>query len=945
MLRFPILLVAAVSAFAQQYSVSTVAGGAPPATPVAALNTSIGQPRKLAVSGTNLYFSSGNSVFKLDASGTLTLIAGNSRPGFSGDGGPAVNAQLNAPQGVALDSAGNVYIADSLNNRVRKVDTKGIITTFAGNGTVNPPGFWGDTGPATAASLHLPTGLAVDTAGNVYIAVSADNTVRLVTTDGVINIFAGAGYQGYYGDYAADSTTGTAVVTNVGTAVKAGLTNPQDVAIGPNSTILIADAGNGAIRSVTLTKTSIGPAGTISTISGSGSIGLSGDGTAIGLAMLAPFSVAADSTGNIFIAEFGTNRIRKIDTKGNIATAIGDGNQGFAGDAGAPAKVQMNLPTGVAVDSSGTVYFADSNNNRIRKLSGSTVSTVAGNGLLSRSGDGGAAISAQLNAPLGVALDTQGNLYIADTSNNQVRKVTPAGVISTIAGTGTAGSAGDGNAATAAQLNAPQGLAVDSAGALYIADVQNHKVRKVAGGIITTFAGSGTAGFGGDGGSAGSAQLNLPMGVAVDAAGNVYIAEFGNNRVRKVTVNGNIDTLAGSGANGYSGDGLQAKTAQLNGPQAVAVDSTGIVYIADSVNNRIRKVAANGVITTLAGTGAGGFSGDGGQAVNARVGNPVGLAVDGVGNLYVSDGSLRIRKIFVSGVISTIAGSSTRGYFGDGGAATSAAFSGTYGLAINSAGSIWFADSLNNSVRMLQYASGAISISAVTNGATNLNGPVAPGEVVVIYGSGLGSASLTTYTLDANGLVSTNTGGTSVFFNGVAASVIYASANQVGAVVPYGISGSPAQVFVQYFGQSSAPFNVSVASQIPGIFTLNGSGTGQAAAINNADGSINGGAHPAKIGSYIQLYLTGAGLTTPATDGLLNANPPNGPVPVLPVSVTIGGKPATVQFAGGAPGAPAGVIQVNAQIPAGITASNTAAVTVQVGQSSSQPGITVAVSN
>jgi uncharacterized protein (TIGR03437 family) len=219
-------------------------------------------------------------------------------------------------------------------------------------------------------------------------------------------------------------------------------------------------------------------------------------------------------------------------------------------------------------------------------------------------------------------------------------------------------------------------------------------------------------------------------------------------------------------------------------------------------------------------------------------------------------------------VISTIAGSSTRGYAGDGAAATSASLNGPAGLAINSAGSVWFADTRNNAIRLLQFTSGAITVSAVTNGATNLNGPVAPGEVVVIYGSGLGPSPLVSYTLDANGLVSTNTGGTNVYFNGVAASVIYASPNQVAAVVPYGIAGSPAQMFVQYFGQTSTPFNVSVATQIPGLFTLNGSGTGQAAAINNADGTINGATHPAKVGSYVQLYLTGAGLTTPATDGL-----------------------------------------------------------------------------
>src|ERR1019366_4068899 len=208
MLKFISLLAGASLALAQQYSISTVAGGAPPATPAAAASISMGQPARVALDASgNLYFSASNCVFKIDARGTVTPIAGNSRAGFSGDGGPAVNAQLNSPQGIALDAAGNVYIADSLNNRVRMVSTNGMISTFAGNGTVNPPGFWGDTGPATDASLHLPAALAVDSSGKVYIAASADNTVRVVTTDGLINLFAGSGYAGYYGDYNAGTTT------------------------------------------------------------------------------------------------------------------------------------------------------------------------------------------------------------------------------------------------------------------------------------------------------------------------------------------------------------------------------------------------------------------------------------------------------------------------------------------------------------------------------------------------------------------------------------------------------------------------------------------------------------------------------------------------------------------------------------------------------------------
>jgi uncharacterized protein (TIGR03437 family) len=411
--------------------------------------------------------------------------------------------------------------------------------------------------------------------------------------------------------------------------------------------------------------------------------------------------------------------------------------------------------------------------------------------------------------------------------------------------------------------------------------------------------------------------------------------------VRKVSTNNIISTLAGSGVSGFGGDGGQATSAQFNGPQSVAVDTTGNVYIADTNNNRVRKVSANGVIATVAGNGLAGFSGDGGAAVNAQVGNPVALATDSVGNIYIADGSARVRKLFLSGVITTVAGSGARGYSGDGGSATNATLNGPSALAINSTGSIWVADTLNNAVRLLQFAGGNNTVSAVTNGASNLSGPVAPGEVVVIYGSGLGPAQLAQYQPDANGNVPNAVGGTSVYFNGVAAPVLYAWTNQVAAVVPFGISGSLAQMYLQNQNGTSAPFNLSVASQIPAIFTL-GSGTGQAAAINNKDGSINGAAHPAKIGDYVQLYITGAGQTNPGgTDGLINGA--TLPVPVGAVKVTIGGQTATVNFAGGAPGTVAGVFQVNAQIPSGITVGNAVSVVVQVGTSNSQPGVTLAV--
>jgi len=919
-----LLLAGGPVALAQQYTISTVAGGAPPPTPASALSVSIGHPRKLAVTSAGVYFSSGNSVFKLDGSGTLTLVAGNSRAGFSGDGGPAVSAQLNSPQGVAVDSSGNVYIADSANNRVRVVNPSGVINTFAGNGDISQPGFWGDSGPATDANLHLPTGVTVDSSGNVYIAVASDNTVRIVTTDGMINIFAGAGYIGYYGD------TGQANV--------AGLHGPQDVAVGSDGTVYIADTGNAVIRAVA-------PGGIISTVAGTANAaGYAGDGAlATKAALSSPYGVAVDKSGNLVIADYGNNRIRKVDkTSGNISTVAGTGNVGFAGDGSAATGAILNLPTGVALDSSGNIYLADSLNNRIRKIAGSNIATVAGNGGMSSGGDSGPAASAQLNAPLGVAVDTAGNLYIADTLNNTIRRVSVGGTISTFAGNSVPGNSGDGGAPTAAQLNGPQGLAVDAAGNLYIADTQNHKVRKISGGVISTFAGSGTAGYSGDGGQAAAATLNAPFGVAVDAAGNVYIAEFSNNRVRKVDTKGVITTAAGNGISGYSGDGATATSAQLNGPQSVAVDAAGNLYIADTENNRVRQVRPDSTISTIGGNGLAGYAADGVPATATQVGNPTGVAVDGFGNLYVADGNARVRKIYPTGFIATIAGNGQRGYSGDGGAASGARLSAPSAVTVDTSGNVYVADTLNNAVRLLQVGGFGIAVKAVTNGATNQSGPMAPGEVIVIYGSGMGPTQVTSYQLTSSGQVPVNVAGTTVLINGAFAPIIYTSANQVAAVVPFATAGSLAQLFVQYQGQSSAPFMVSVATVTPGLFTLSGSGTGQAAAVNQ-DGSLNESAHAAKAGSYVSLYLTGAGQTNPGgTDGHLAAVPL--PLPVLPVTVTIGGKPAPTNYAGAAPGSVEGLIQVNAQVPNGLTPGNVAVV-VQVGTSSTQSGVTIAVGN
>jgi YD repeat-containing protein len=341
------------------------------------------------------------------------------------------------------------------------------------------------------------------------------------------------------------------------------------------------------------------------------------------------------------------------------------------GDGGPATAAQLNAPHGVAVDAAGTLYIADTDNHRVRKVApDGTISTIAGDGTPGFGGDGGPATRAQLREPHGVAVDADGNVYIADSDNHRIRMVSPAGTITTVAGNGDPGFDGDGGPAASANLNYPVGVAVDAAGVLWIADTDNFRVRKVVPGdpvrTITTVAGTGSQGFSGDGGPATGADLENPWGVALDAAGNLYIADAGifvpreNDRVRKVAPDGIITTFAGSGTQGFAGDGDLATLAQLNYPAAVAVDGAGGVYVADRDNHRIRKVTA-GVISTVAGSDEPGFGGDGGLATSASLLVPSGVAVNAAGDLFIADrGNHRIRKVS-GGVITTVAGSGDPG--------------------------------------------------------------------------------------------------------------------------------------------------------------------------------------------------------------------------------------------------------------------------------------------
>jgi len=333
---------------------------------------------------------------------------------------------------------------------------------------------------------------------------------------------------------------------------------------------------------------------------------------------------------------------------------------------GALATTQtIDYPSSVVSDGMAGFYVASGTQNTVyRVTAGGQISRAAGSGINGFSGEGGPATSARLNLPFGVALDAAGNLYIADYLNNRIRKVTPAGIISTVAGNGSWGFSGDRGPATSAQLSGPRGVAVDAAGNFYISDYANHRIRKVTtDGVISTVAGNGTSGFSGDGGPATSAQLSYSNGVALDAAGNLYISDSNNNRIRMVTPAGIISTVAGNGNYGFSSDGGPAISTQLNLPRGVAVDATGNLYIADCGNNRIRRVTPAGIISTVAGNGTWGFSGDGGAATSAQLNLPFGVGFGAAGSLYIADsGNNRVRKVSPAGVISTVAGNGTSGF-------------------------------------------------------------------------------------------------------------------------------------------------------------------------------------------------------------------------------------------------------------------------------------------
>jgi len=610
-----------------------------------ATSARIHHPYGVAVDGLgNLFFAdyANQRIRRVDAAtGIITTVAGNGSWSFGGDGGPATGAALALPSGVAVDGLGDLFIADTYNHRIRRVDAAtGIITTIAGDGTAD---FTGDDGPAVDAEIASPIGIVTDHLGNLYFADFNNRRVRRIDAGGTITTVAGNGAPDFTGDG--------------GPATDAAIGYPADVAVDQLGNLYLV--ANRRIRRVDT-------GGDIDTVAGDGTTAFSGDGGPAVAAGLDPVAVKASGGGDLYVVDLGNERVRRVKAAtGVIDTIAGDGFAGFTGDGGAATSAPLQSPTAAAFDGAGNLYVSDFYGHRIRRVEAGTgiIATVAGNGVAGDGGDGGPATAAQLDYPAGITIDGGGNLYIADSSNNRIREVDNAtGIITTVAGDGTWGDGGDGGPATAAEIDTPKDVALDGDGNLYIADNYNDRIRRVDAvtRVITTVAGDGTWGAGGDGGPATGAQLHGPSGVAVDGLGNLYIADQLNNRVRRVdATTGTITTVAGDGVDDFAGDGGAAAAAELGYPADVALDAAGNLYVADLHNHRVRRIdATTGVITTVAGGNTFGFSGDGGPATSAELYTPSGVTCDATGDLYLTDGNdQRVRRIdATTGVITTVAG-------------------------------------------------------------------------------------------------------------------------------------------------------------------------------------------------------------------------------------------------------------------------------------------------
>lgn len=837
----------------------------------------------------------------------VSTIAGSS---FAGDGRDAMSAILQQAEGIAIAPDGTMYIADAGDHRVRIVSPKGEINTLAGDGTA---GFEGDNGPAGKARLNSPYGLALDRQGNLYIADLGNARIRMVTPDKQIRTVAGGGEIA-----ASESSEGSPA-----TSLK--FKTPRNVLADPGGGFYFSDFDAHRVYFVDIR-------GILTIFAGTGNPGYGADNVpAIRSALRNPAGLAIEPQGGVVIVESGSQRLRRV-ARGTVTAYLADALRNYP----------LYSPTGVAFDGGGNMYLADARatgalkrtpqgtitalavsgravaadprggaayawNNAVYRVDAANKVTLAagtGAGVGEIIGDGSSAETARLLAPAGVAYDREGNLYIADERAHRVRRVTPAGLITTVAGTGKAAYSGDGGRADKASLNTPRGLAFDSNGFLYVADSGNNAVRIISpSGAIATVAGNAFAGFRGDGGPATAAQLSSPSAVAVAPnSGEVYIADTGNHRIRRITQAGLIATAAGTGVAGMAFEGSAAVFAQLNEPRGVAVDAVGNVYIADSGNNRIRRIDITGLLTTI---GDGSFTA------------PRGVAAALDGSVYVADtGKNRICQIYDNQVVH-VAGGENGGFGGDGEYAKTAQFQSPAGLTFDAQGNLAVADMGNGRIRQLRPELLQISVfeegPRILNAASNADGPVAPGMLATLRGEGFGPAEAASAPSGPNGWPKL-LGDVDVYVDGEAAPLLYVSARQINLQIPASVNGKT-QVTIEVYHQkaSRARTTARVAAAAPGVFPQ----------LVQEDGTINAATNPAARGSVVLLFATGLGTA-----------------PLSTLDIKVGTLPAQVLWAGPAPGLP-GITQINLRLPSGFFSPGGMPVTLKAGGATAPGGLSV----
>ena len=743
------------------------------------------------------------------------------------DGITATSAVLVQAEGVATDSLGNIYVADAGDHRIRRISPGGMIDTVAGTGVA---GFSGDDGPAKSAQINQPYGLALDSAGNLYIADLGNARVRRISTTGVIQTVAGGDGK---------------------------LIQPRNLAFDSQGNLYISDFGAQQILELDLT-------GRLITIAGTGKPGYSGDGgPAIGAQFSYPAGLAVDSSGAIFVADSGNNRVRRISSGNIITVAVNVPSPTGLGFDGinhlyiaSPAatdfvylpsilNLAIELMPGLDVTCKSNVQFV-SLAHAVQKIASAAPVVVAGMMDIGSFGDGGAATSARLGMPSGVALDSAGYIYIADPAANRIRRVSPAGVISTFAGTG-----------DTTVLNHPSGIAIDATGVLYVADTGNNCVRRIpsGGGAMSTLLG----------------KLNAPVCVRTGIDGSVYICDTGNDRIFRV-----------------DSSGASSKFASVPKPVGLAVANSGTVYV--SSNSSIVKIDSTGS-TTMA----------------TNLSTPAGLALTSDGQVLIAEsGNHRLLTMDNKGVVTSIAGTGQPGFVGDGGFADQAAFNNPLDLAVDGTGNVYIADAGNGRVRELQaQAAAPIALTGLTlvNAATLQMGPIAPGEIVTITGATFDPAH------------------TAVTFDGAPATVFYASTSQLNVLAPSTLEpGNDTAVVIAVSGAVIGAMSASVSAAVPGIFTAE-DGAGQAIALNQ-DGTFNSADNPAKRGDVIALFATGDG--------------------GLPPKLLVGGYTCDLVYAGLSPGFP-GLLQINARIPAGFLAPGIQQLVLSVGGINSPSGVTISL--